>query len=886
MCMQKVTFSTHVYFCILWVGLLVCFPTVVMGVEEPDDMPVGVCYSTSAVIESVDESCWTKAFERESVDDYRNESLKVELDGCQIVAYDVNSIPQNSSTPIYFDLEVDDLFLEWDENDGDHLSQTFTFDGVCVVDPNCEYARVTVTNDVLKWTLYRVTEAGTLTITGTGTNEHDVIQLQRNYMDFGKTADVEGCVTPDVEFTYQICFTNDTEVSYDNCFIIDWLPKGVSYPDGEDSWVFDGNSISMVPGDLGYNEEGHFYVWDIGSISVNDSTCVTLDVTVNKYAAPGMYLHNVAELWADDGEKLIARAILDTSICCWGDPNIIYVDESATGFKNGTSWKDAYADLADALRRATETDCSESFKIYVAQGTYDPNETEYMSFVLPDNCSVYGGFPTGGCNFEDRNPKKYKTILTGLIDDDDFPDVTNVVTMGNETLLDGVTVMYGGFFGSCIHGSGADFAVQDCIVKESYYDGIYAINGNVTVKQCTINSNDKDGIRHEGEGYELTVERSWVLRNGEFGLNCQKSTPTAKNSIISESGLVKKSRAGVRLYRPTFQPVLRNCTIANNKAEGISFTDNADVDGDPNNLDYPEIRSCIVYYNNDNGSQLSASLNADRDASYCCIADCNEMPGVTTNFNRMPGFAYTIDPNGTPDPNNYHLSAAAFCINLGDPAFTDETETDYDGETRLMGIRVDIGADEVNPDCEESSHELDLGADGVINLVEFSRFSAAWLTYDPNHPLCDPNNPNYVGEPNEPGYISQSDKDNFDPWCDLVEDLHIDLSDLEVFVSDTPWLWTACWYDVDSTETMAATTSSMSAFSTMSVSTLSLSPASIESTEVEEITEVDSEATAQTLMEVIVFVDDIIAESPDNVGNIEEMRTVLMEQLKAIVSEE
>ena len=39
-------------------------------------------------------------------------------------------------------------------------------------------------------------------------------------------------------------------------------------------------------------------------------------------------------------------------------------------------------------------------------------------------------------------------------------------------------------------------------------------------------------------------------------------------------------------------------------------------------------------------------------------------------------------------------------------------------------------------------------ADGVINLEEFATISAAWLTHDPNDPVCDPaNEPALGGRP-------------------------------------------------------------------------------------------------------------------------------------------
>jgi hypothetical protein len=65
------------------------------------------------------------------------------------------------------------------------------------------------------------------------------------------------------------------------------------------------------------------------------------------------------------------------------DIDLIYVDKTANGANTGVSWADAYTDLADAIARATESVCVDNFTIYVAQGTYKPNNTPGESFAFP-----------------------------------------------------------------------------------------------------------------------------------------------------------------------------------------------------------------------------------------------------------------------------------------------------------------------------------------------------------------------------------------------------------------------------------------------------------------------------------------------------------------------
>lgn len=692
------------------------------------------------------------------------------------------------------------------------------------------------------------------------------------------------CRSPGQELEYSICLTNDSDQTLYDVSIIDWLPSGVDYPDGEEHYVFDGNSIQFVEGDPYYDPNTHSYLWLLDPIAPDASVCVYLTVVVNDNAEPGMYLHNVAELII--GETVVARRTKDTLVCCWDTSGILYVDKIAPDGGNGTSWETAYNNLDDALTRAGTTQCAFDYVIYVAQGTYSPQDTE-DGFVVPDNVSMYGGFQSGGCDFSERNPKRYKTILTGLIDEDDYPDVATLVTMGNETLIDGFTVTNA--FEHGIYGHGADFSVDHCVVeKTSVGYGIYAKNGNVSVQWCSINLNDRDAIYHEGEGYTLSVDNSWLLRNGECGIRSEKSTLAAKNSIVSESDLKEFSRAGIRLYHPTYPPVLHNLTISMNKSAGIFFEDDGNINGDPNYPDYPDLQNSIVYYNNSGGSQL-AGFNADTIANFCCIQDCNTLD--TTNYNNEPGFAYVVDPNGAPDPNNYHLSATAFCIDKANPFLTYTGQVDMDGEgiDRKYGDYVDIGADEVY-DCSDDylsdidvHNDLDFNADGLVNFQEFSGFSAVWLCRDPNDPSII-TDPNYSSDPD---YANPNMLENWEEtWPQAIRynfnntgssEYMIDLADFDVFLDN--WLWVACW-KLEEIEA-AAQSQSQSQSMMMEPLSMSFSAYTLEAETTPETIESVPDVPVDTYVQIIGFLDAIIAEETYNIDNIQELRDFLMVDLKA-----
>ncbi|HEX2899580.1 MAG TPA: hypothetical protein VHS96_07675, partial [Bacteroidia bacterium] len=92
----------------------------------------------------------------------------------------------------------------------------------------------------------------------------------------------------------------------------------------------------------------------------------------------------------------------------------IYVDITAVGANNGTTWANAYTDLQNALTAAVSGDT-----ILVAAGTYKPDlaapGNRSLSFGMKTGVVLLGGFPTGGGTLAQRNWVTNPTILSGDI---------------------------------------------------------------------------------------------------------------------------------------------------------------------------------------------------------------------------------------------------------------------------------------------------------------------------------------------------------------------------------------------------------------------------------------------------------------------------------------
>ena len=583
----------------------------------------------------------------------------------------------------------------------------------------------------------------------------------------------------DYKITYTVEYGNDSDETIYNCVLTDYLPVAVDYPV---EFSIDEN-MNIVSSDPNYNFENHTYVWNLGDLGPYESGSKVLIVYANTNAEPGGQITNEVILSSDSGW---VKDTETTPVCCWDDGRI-YVDQFAVGANTGISWENAYTDLQSALARAARGCGGE--EIWVAAGWYSPGTHPTHTFKIPDGVSVYGGFAGWETSLEQRILNAYPSILSGYIEGSSRNKT--VVTMGHETLLDGFTIRDADEEGEGVGGQGIDFHLENCVVEKNRDYGIRTINCNMVLRWCNIRNNDSDGILHQGTDFVLVVENCWIRQNMRHGIGSIDSTPFVRNSIISESDLSEAGNAGIHIMNPAYPPILHNITFAHNRSAGISFTDNHDIYGDPNNLDYPDIQNCILWYNNNDGDQFSGF--GKEHFRHSCIYDPNDPTGESVsfdlnyNFSTNPRLAYV-------DPNNVRIRFDSPCRDMGNPFLNYDDQLDMDAKDRVYGMAVDIGAYEVV--CGDVSNTLDWNADGLVNLHEFNLFSLAWLTYDPNHPYCDPNHPSYVNDPNLPGYISETDKLRYNPLCDLDDDLHVGLSDLLLFL-DAPWLWKACWVDLE-----------------------------------------------------------------------------------------
>jgi fibro-slime domain-containing protein len=254
--------------------------------------------------------------------------------------------------------------------------------------------------------------------------------------------------------------------------------------------------------------------------------------------------------------------------------DVWYVDPDALNV-NGQSWGYAFHSLQDALYYANSGD-----EIRVAEGIYKPDRGAQVTlgergetFQLKNGVTIYGGFagytqmPPPGSPPPDPPPPdpdtrditKYKTVLSGDIDDDDLdngmPDKENsyhVVTGADGAILDGFTITRGyadddagggggGMFnnnngsqavlncifeynvaagnqqgGAVYNGSGSNLQLINCLLIGNMGQGnsggaIYHNGGTIWMNNCTVANNAGDGIHCDGAN--LMIENSVIWYN-------------------------------------------------------------------------------------------------------------------------------------------------------------------------------------------------------------------------------------------------------------------------------------------------------------------------------------------------------------------------------------
>ena len=375
--------------------------------------------------------------------------------------------------------------------------------------------------------------------------------------------------------------------------------------------------------------------------------------------------------------------------------SVIYVDKSAGGSNNGSSWANAYTDLRAALGAAASGE-----DIYVAAGIYYPGSTQTSSFDLKnkDGVGLYGGYPTGGGT---RDVAANVTVLSGDVDHNDTTDANGVTTTivggnayhvvrstnnHNTAILDGFTITGGNANGSYPDNNGG---------------GMFNFSSSPTVTNCTFSGNTAStggGMFNDSSSPTLTnCTFSGNTASAGGGMyNYFSSSPTLTNCTFSGN---TASTTGGGMFNDSSSFTLTNCTFSNNTAVHGGGMENY-------------VSSTAKIYDTilwgDSGGEIANS------SSTPTVADCVVQGGYTggTNIITADPLLGTLGDYGGNTATIPLLSGSSAIDAAAYPSGVTKPDTDQRGVTRPQGPKCDIGA------YEYVSPVGDVNGDGTINILD------------------------------------------------------------------------------------------------------------------------------------------------------------------------
>ncbi len=364
----------------------------------------------------------------------------------------------------------------------------------------------------------------------------------------------------------------------------------------------------------------------------------------------------------------------------------IYVKQTGDNASSGESWSDALATVRMGLYRAAQAivagDDSDTCEVWVASGTYLPtNDGTHMStFRLHPGIHLYGGFSGTETSLDQRVLLgSQETILSGDLDDNDVPgdlesnrdDNTYTVVVGaNNAALDGFTIAGGEGTGMVNHLSSP--TVSRCTFKHnvgSRGGGMHNRGASPILRDCIFQENS-----------------AW---NGG-GMNNNYAYPAMTNCLFQ--GNSAESHGGGIANWGASSITLTNSTFFGNSAEegGGMWTGSHSS----------PVTNCIFWGNSaQTGDQLYSDYSNRSSVSNSNIQDgCESSEGADCGEGNIDADPLFVDDDYSDGTVDLRLTChdlgtdCSPCIDTGDNDAISGVESDLDGNPRIVGDYIDIGA--------------------------------------------------------------------------------------------------------------------------------------------------------------------------------------------------
>ena len=367
--------------------------------------------------------------------------------------------------------------------------------------------------------------------------------------------------------------------------------------------------------------------------------------------------------------------------------------------RDGTTWATAFLKVSDALSGASPSD-----EVWVAAGTY----VETIS--LKSGIALYGGFAGTETERAQRNSTAHVTILDG---DKAGSVITARADVTQMAVVDGFTIRNGsgtfegsGPLGGGFFGSGAAVTLANNVITGNYLEkgcshcgpsgsAIYAGGGTYVIRGNRIEGNDSTYWLY---GPAISISGTYTLIGNVIRGNGPGAAIQVADSGYIVGNLIQGNRSGIDVWGAV--------TIANNTIVGNSMGQMTASSGEAIQVHEgtATIVNNIIAFN-DSGIQRASDqanvvLRSNNvfhnwfwDGTTWLIQDFQGLPdptGQDGNISADPLFADRAE-------KDFHLSGESPCRDAGDDSVVQVGETDLDGNPRIQGPHVDIGAYEATP---------------------------------------------------------------------------------------------------------------------------------------------------------------------------------------------